>query len=490
MGLRTLIATLVLLLAPLPAKAQPIFSNPFADAAAYRGQRGELSEARYRVHYEETMVERGGAPVVSELTIDVAPDWALVRRGDRVSLHDYRLNRVFLTNAGSFTTTNGLGDLVFRVMERQNRSYLQRLLAAAGPEAAFADACDAEAELGLAFPNAPDAAETELRERRDSVTLHCAGREIGSFTAGTDAAPPTAFWPTMFAVMTVHPALHARVRASGHAPARMEISYRQTPEGISRRSWRLIAIETVAVAYPLDATLRNATADTLDTLISPGAGQVASDAVAGRAQGGAPTLQTWAEHLRTLPREEAAMLILPSFNMFPELESSCRNRQAHHVCDLAHDLRTIGTRDPAPLALIEIGAAEQANNMNMAIAAMQRSQTSPRRDHPALGASFALALLKFNQENLAAARAANLPTDVAALQNRALLALPYNPAYWTDVGDRFGRNYEWPTAFLFYDAAHALPMPSAVSSNRALVGKRSQMDRIRADFPAAWSLTP
>lgn len=289
----------------------------------------------------------------------------------------------------------------------------------------------------------------------------------------------------MYVAMPTHPALHRRVRESGHAPERLSIGYRDGGDMPVQRAWRLLAVETASTPYPLEANLRNATADMIDQLI-PTAGQIGAEAVAGRALGGAPTLQSWDAHLRDVMRRDgeaaAAMLLNSSFNMFPELQ--CGSSDRYTTCDLISRLREM--QDPAPWAVIEIGMREQRGDNAGAIAAMQRAQASPQRDHPALGAAFALALVRFDEAALAQARAANLPLDIVALQNRALLALPYNPAYWTDAGDRYGRAYAWPNAFMFYDVAFSLPMPSAIARNPALVSKRTQMERIRRDFPEAF----
>lgn len=489
MIVRAALIALALCIPATPSVAQPLFGNPFADAAAYRAERSELSEARYRVRYEFTRIEHGGAPQIGELAIDVASDWALVREGDRLTLHDFRLNRVFALAGDSFTTTNGLAFLTFRIMERQNRGYLQRVLAAAGAQGELPDACDAESELGLAIPGAADAGVTNFRERRGAITLRCAGRDIGSFTLGNGAVAPPAFWPTMYAEMLTHPALHRRMRETGRAPALIETLYRDGTGGPSRRSWRLIGADQVSVAYPLDPSLRNATASLLDQLV-PGAGQVGGDAVAGRAQGGAPTFEMWDQHLRTLSAREgeaaAAMLLGATYNMFPETQ--CDAGQPYAVCDLIRRVRNLD--DQGPWAQFEVVIGEQERNPAAALAAMQRAQVSQHRDHPTLGATFALALLQFNRDQLAEAGAAGLPTDVAALQNRALLALPYNPAYWTDVGDRFGRDYDWLSAFMFFDVAYSLPMPSAVANNQALADKRRRMERIRRDYPDAFLPRP
>ncbi len=478
-----LLSILALILLPAPALAQPLFGNPFADASVYRTERGSLPPATYRVIYE-ALTTAGPQQHSSELIIDVGPDWAVARQNGRTTLYDFRLNRVFTIGSGTFTSMNGLGDLAFRVMERQNRTYLQRVMSSQGADSTAGDACDAESELGLAIPGAPDAGITTWREGAGALTLRCAGRDIGVVTPGSGAAAPPALWPTLFAEMRSHPALLRRARETGRAPERLENAFRATPGGETRRAWRLVRVEEVRTAYPLEIDLRNTTADVIDRLV-PGAGALGADAVAGRAQGGAPTLASWDANLRSLAQRDgdaaAAMLVGVGLNMFPEIQ--CSPSQPLFVCDLIRGIRTMD--DPAPWAVIEIGLAEQGNNVDDAIAAMQRAQASPQRDHPALGAAFALAVLRFDERAMRQAQAAGLPTNVDRLQNLALLALPYNPAYWTDVGDRFGRAYEWPSAMLFFDVAHALPMPSAVARNSALTRIRTFVERLRRDFPDA-----
>ncbi|QGZ93499.1 hypothetical protein [Terricaulis silvestris] len=488
MKLLTGFVAIVVWLAPCAASAQ-LFADPFADAAAYRQMRREApADATYRVRYEVTRIEPNQAPAVSEVTIDVAADWSLTREGDQVFLRDFQLNRTFILRGDSFVSTNSLADIVFRVMERQNRTYLQRIASAAGVQ--LADDCDADTELGVTMPSASGASATEFGQSGSAVEMRCGGRAVGRFRASDGAAPPAAFWPTMFTVMTTHPALHRRIRETGRAPAQLETSFRYAPDAERRRSWRLVAVETVATRYPLSAALRNTTSEVLDREFAAGIGQVGIDAVAGRAQGGAPTLQSWGDHLNDVARRDgqaaAAMLLLPTYNMFPELEGTCQGAaQVHPLCPLNNNLRAIASADPAPMSVLEIGMAEQQRNNAAVIAAMRRAQASPNRDHPALNASFALALLRFDEVALTEARAASLPTDVDALQAAALRALPYNPAYWTDVGDRYGGAYDYATAFVFYDVAYSLPMPSAVARNRVLVSKREVMQRIRRDFPDA-----
>ena len=251
-------------------------------------------------------------------------------------------------------------------------------------------------------------------------------------------------------------------------------------------SYRLVASETVAAPYPLTDAMRNMTAAKFEDLIGPGGEQLAIDAVAGTAQGGAPTLKSWGETIGALMQTDpaaAGMLMMPTFNMFPELQCGA---QQNPVCALASKLNAMKAADPAPMAVVEMGMAEQQGNADAAIKAMQTIMASRHRDSPAAAGSFALALMKFRKADIDKAKAAGLSTDIKALQAKALMALPYNVAYWTDAGDPLAQGYRWAEATLFYDVAHALPMPDAVAKNGALVGKRDLFAKIRTDFPDAF----
>jgi len=477
----------VIALAPFSAAAQ-LFANPFADPTAYLQARGATpADATYRARYEVTRTEPDQAPVTAEVIIDVAPDWSLTREGESAVLRDFRSGRTFMLQGDTYTSMNSMADIVFRVMERQNRTYLQRVASAAGAE--ISDACDADTELGVTIGDVQGA--PEFVERGRTVELRCGGRVVSGFTPSDSAAPPPAFWPTMFTVMTTHPGIFRTARDAGRAPSQLDVSFRLAPNTERRRSWRLIAVETAATPYPLTPNLRNETSEIIDREFAAGIGQVAMDAVAGRARGGPPTLESWGGLLADVARRDgdaaAAMLVMPTYNMFPELEGACTNAapQEHPVCPLNRNLRTIARSDPAPLALVEVAMAEQQRDSSAAIAAMTRAQTSRHRDHPALNAAYALAVLRFNDAAMAQARAANLPTDVDALQASALRGLPYAPSHWGDVGDRFGAAYDYFTAFVFYDVAFSLPMPSATTRHRAMTSKRDVMMRIRRDFPDA-----
>jgi hypothetical protein len=488
MILRVLIA--VLLSIPIPALGQPLFGDPLAAAAAYRSERGSVPQAAYQVIYEASDRKGRDAATRSERVFVVAADWSLVRDGERAVLRDFRLNRTFLLQPDGFTTANGAAMLVFRVMERQNRAFLAGLLAKTGAEAPRFDACSLDSELGVQLPGTLDAPKTSVREQRGRVELKCEGRRIGWFESGEGVEPPPAFWPTAFEEMPTHPELHRRMRANRKTPEHLEVVLGNDPTTQQRKSWKLVSIDSVSVAYPLLDDMPNRTAARLDEIVGPGTAQLALDAIAGRAGGGAPTRESWGRHLESLTRRRgsavAAMALLPSLNMFPGLERDCAQAFDHPACGLSRDLPEIAKSDPATQAVLDVALAEQQGDALAAIDAMARARKSPLRDDPVLGASFALAVLRFDASTLEKTRSAGLPTDVAALQARALAAYPYNPAYWTDIGDRLGGAYEWPDAFLLFDVAFSLPMPEALAESRVLRSKRDGIDRIRRDFPEAF----
>lgn len=467
------------------AHAQAFFANPFLPAADILAARLDTSPATLQLRYAVTASEHGLQETTGELVIDIAPDWAKVRKDNIIWLYDFRLNRTFeiQTDSQRFISYNSFADPIFRIAERQNRDGLLRMLGTLGQQAQIFDACDVDSELGLVIPGSAPG-NTNWRTRSGVSTLQCAGRDIGSFESSGTAAPP-AFWPVMMLRMTTHPALYSRVRASGQVPRTLSSSFRVT-DAATNRSWRLISADAVTTAYPLVSALTNGTAAAMDE-ISPGAGALATEAIQARAAGGPPTLESWDRYLADLTNRQgpaaAAMLVMPTYNMFPELDTACANGSAHAACAAMRNLAPGALSEDAPRAVLDVALAEQNGSLDSAITAMQRTQSSPYRDHAVLGAAFALALQRFNQNQLAQARAAHLPSDAAALQSRALQAFPYNPAYWTDVGDRFGANYQWREALMFYDVAFSLPMPSAIRLGPAPVSKRATFERIWSNFP-------
>ena len=467
------------------AAAQEPFGNPFASAEALRKQRGDTANATLRLHYE-VGGDANAEQAAGELVIELAPDWAHVRRQGHRALYDFRLGRVLDLREDGFVSRNLVGSVAFRIYERQNRTMLSSTLRGVGAGDQIS-ACDSDTELGLAIPGAKDTATVSLERSDKDVTLKCNGRVVGTFGLGSGDAAPAALWPVLAHVMTLHPALRAEVMKDGRVPRHIKSAF-AVAGARKEPSWRLVSAEAVSVPYPLGASLKNTTAAWIDKAVAPGLGNLAAAAVAGHAGNGPPTLATWEAEVSRVAKTKgpaaAVFAAWPALNMFPQVAQVCTSAPQSAVCGSIRGLAATAQTNTAVRALLLVIQAEQARRPADAVAAMLAARSSPLADHPALAAAFALALQGGGPSMAQQAKAAGLPSDAKALHVRALQAYPYNPAYWTDLGDYFARGYDLFTAYALYDVALSLPMPDAHRGNTVLTGKRRLATRIQGDFPA------
>jgi hypothetical protein len=379
-----------------------------------------------------------------------------------------------------------LSDVLFRVYERQNRAALGQVVRSAGGKEELGG-CNADTELGLTIPGLKDPTSVAVKASGASVTLECDGSVVGSFEPGSGDTPPPALWPVLARDMTLHPALHGEIAKTGRAPQHVKASF-MLANARMERSWRLVAAESISAPYPLAPSLVDATPGWINETVAHGLGDLAAEAVAGRARGGPPTLASLEVEVARLAKEKgpaaAAFAIWPALNMFPQIAQACRSGEKSAICEAMRGLMKTALTEGAVRALLDVTRAEQLRRPVDAVAAVLGARPSPLAEHPALGASFALALQSGGHSVAQQAKAAGLPSDAKALHVRALQAYPYNPAYWTDLGDYFARTYDLWTAYLLYDVALSLPMPDAQRGNAALAAKRSLAERIQGDFPA------
>jgi hypothetical protein len=392
---------------------------------------------------------------------------------------------VELHDDGTFVSRGMMGDVAFRVAERQNRTALTSITRAAG--SMDWDACDAETELGVVIPGSKEPAAVEIKKSGTTTTLECNGRAVGIVESSKERKAPAALWPVLAHLIAMHPALRARMAEGGAAPKRVEATFRLA--GHSKTLvWRLLSAEPISEPYPLAADRVNATAPSLNKTVAPGLGDIAAEAVAGRAAGGPPTLAAWEAQVRRTAQEKGAaaatLAMWPALHMFPQTTQACQTGTRSPICDSIRNLRATVAADAAVRALLVVATAENARRPADAIAAMVAARTSPHADHPALAASFALVLHGGGPAMRKQAQAAGVPVEAVPLHVKALQAYPYNPAYWTDLGDYYARGYRMPTAYLLYDVALSLPMPDAQRGSPVLSGKRRLAARIRGDFPA------
>ena len=467
------------------AAAQEPFDNPFASAEALRKQRGDTANATLRLRYE-VGGDANAEQAAGELVIELAPDWAHVRRQGHRALYDFRLGRALDLGEGSFVSRNIIGNVAFRIYERQNRTMLSATIRGAGGGDQIS-ACNSDTELGLAIPGAKDTASVSIKRSATDVTLECNGGVVGAFGLGSRDAAPATLWPVLAHVITLHPALRSELIKDGRVPRHIKSAF-AVMGARKETSWRLVSAEAVSVPYPLGASLKNTTAAWIDKAVAPGLGDLAAAAVAGHAGKGPPTLVDWEAEVSRVAKTKgpaaAVFAAWPALNMFPQVAQVCTSAPGSAVWGSIRGLAATAQTDTAVRPLLQVIQAEQARRPADAVAAMLAARSSPLADHPALAAAFALALQGGGPSMAQQAKAAGLPSDAKDLHVRALQAYPYNPAYWTDLGDYFARSYDLFTAYALYDVALSLPMPDAQRGNTVLTSKRKLAARIQGDFPA------
>lgn len=450
----------------------------------------------------------GRVPADLELSVDLstaggerrsvrllfATDWASGTTGSETIVDDFARKREFIVQGGTVESRNPASVVAFRVSEYQNRAGLRRMLDAVfkargdqGLTTAL-HACDAASELGVLLPIKGYDAKTKMKPARVGVRVSCGGREIGGFEASEQAAPAS-FWPWFARAFPTHPDVLTAIRKTGRVPRTAFASYRAADGRQKRSTWSLEGARTVSADHPLasaSATIAVPSYST-DALGGPPVA-LARSAVDGSAAGGAPrSLAEWDTRVARAAAEtgQAAAFFesvaglgqfAPDGRCLPAEAATCRQVAA------ARDL--IGT-EPAVSAFVQVVLAEQSGQSAKAIDALASVQDPALRDHPVLQASWALALRKLKPEDLAAARARGLAVDPGPLHFAAVQAYPYNPGYWTDLGDWFAANWHWPAAYFCYDVAASLPVPSSRGPvlHPALRSKQALTARLRTDFP-------
>ena len=446
------------------AKAQPadarLAANPFLSAEEILVLRSETQAAPRSYTYLER-VTQGEETTDLEITITAANDWALVVRGEMRLLYDFALSRIFeLPSQDSFVSTNLLHSATWRVTEYQYRQYLSLGLAAAGGAVAnLITLCDIQTELGVVLPSQSTRARTEVHGHGDTRTIRCDNETVGGFTLSDAEPPPAAFWPALADTATMHPVQWEALADTGRAP---QIASASIGGVIERRIvYTLQQVTETATPYPLARGARNLTAETFEES-GPGLSALATAAVAGQAAGGPPTPASVAAAYDAIVRERGEAIGAWEFgvigNTLPLTLESCQRGASYSFCAIFSNLARLAQEDQGLRSAFQIIIGEQEGDFQSAMMGMQGALQSPLRDHPAVGASWALAIRTASQEEAAEAAAAGLPTDAPALTRAGIAAYPYNPGYWLDYGDYFLMQYDMRTAFYFFDVGFYQPV--------------------------------
>jgi hypothetical protein len=296
-------------------------------------------------------------------------------------------------------------------------------------------------------------------------------------------------WPVLAAIFQIHPQILAAAQKVGVVPTHLESNYTQMQRKATR-SWDLVYARAETRPYPLSAQLRNATVDWLAAGVSETIAQTAVDALQGKAGSGPPTAASWERTLTALVEANdpaAAMALLPTLGMFPDLLSGCRSGGKSAACTIVARLANYMAADPAVAAafkMIEPHASGDTGWPAIALESMVAAQTSPLGRDPILGAVFANVVRSAGPAFQAQASAKGLTGDPHALISAAIQAYPYNPSWWLDLANSFIARYDTYTGLVLADVAMSLPMPEALRGNPMVADRQQRLSALVADYPA------
>lgn len=449
-----------------PAQAQDR-TNPFESSAEILARRAPAAAAD-RFVYEQTV--DGKAEIVSIL---VAPDWSAIESSNGTNLWDFADNRLYAIapDGKTYQNLNGAALVAFRVLELQNRQVIYQVIAQASNT--NRSTCSIESELGIALPNLPDSG-LKISKKRDTLVAQCGKQVVAEIVPSDSERASPQFWAGLANSISLHPKVWAELIKAGAPPAFLKASASNLP-GVEPQETvlRLQLHEKGSFPFPLTAAMRPEPTPGLVEML----GSLAQDAAKGVAGGGPPTLDAW-QRMANTDLTEFGLQSLYIFSAFPE--AAGKQCASEPPCPHILDVREAIGSDPAVGALYDLAQAERAGDKAGVLAAMRQAQATPQRQHPAILASWALALR--NIEGLAEeAGKANLPTDSTALTTEAIKSYPYAVGYWVDLGQILGADYDYASTFMVFEVAESLPVPGAGSDLAKQY--KSIVGRLRRDFP-------
>jgi len=468
------------------ADTPELFANPFQTADAYRTERTTVPDATYRLNYEIRGKDLTGRNFSEMAIFTLAADWALLEEGDRSRLFDFKLMRVFQidTVKKTFRSDNLNALVLFKVGEREHRALIEAGIRASGLTERFAGSCDAETELGIAFPESNSVVQVTLSAGGDMISATCNGRRSGVIKLNSENLAPATLWPMLALNLPVHPKLLAAARELGRTPAQIDSTFRQVNRD-EFRTWKLVSEEQIRAPYPLDGSLNNATNNRING-VSAKIMEIAEAAINGAAGSGPPDAVSWELFLKKLVVTDppaAVLTLTPTFDMFPESLSKCTSDPYGTFCEIRLSAYTLTKSTPAlRKALLALSFQSTDTNAVTAILdAMMATRDTPYAQHPALIGIYAVKLIEFGGPLIDAAAEVGLDHDPIALLSKVLTVYPYDPVYWHELARHSLMQWDYSTAFLYIDTVMTLPIQEA---HPLLIETRQRLLQMYNDFPS------
>lgn len=468
-------------------EAQNAPSHPFVSAKEILETRGETPNASTIVSLEINYSE-GNKIESQKVMLTLANDWGAVNIGQTIELYDFKLNRTFIINKdlGNFTSQNLVTDVLFRVLERQNRNFMNIALSEIAPSMKLPTSCDYDSELGIAIERYSKGNKIRIQSVVDRTSLSCDDVEVGSFEKGLRADIPATFWPILARRFSMHPQLLESIKNSNAVPKQITTSYFRNDKEKIGTSIKLVSIESTNSPYPITHQFNNVNGAWLNTFLKPGYDSIAINAIKDKTYD-----QSWEvvnsnleKQVAQFGRAKAAISTFAILMTFPEQLNKCSQKSIFIACKLAAEIPILANEDKTLGAYWAIITAKTKQNKLRSVELVSEAAKESNTLHPVLGASFALLLLEGDKDITEKASQLGVALDPKDAQIVAIREYPNSPAYWTDLSDSFIKGYRIPEAIFLTEIAESLPSVlksqnyyTPINSRRELIAK------VTRDFP-------
>jgi len=445
MRFSAVVACVLLLTVAQAAEAPRIGPASSADA---------ILAARPRVEpaLELTYDVKGGSQP-GTITLDLAPDFAIVTRDRELVIYDYLLRRLITLNdkAHSFTNMSLYGLVDVLVAETFNRRMQHQLLKGVNLSqgAALMDPFWVQSELHVMDPQDSTPSIDRRTDPNGSVHFLYGGKEVASYLPSKQVMTPdeAARLKKMLRYATqMHPIIIDDIGASGFVPQRL--AFENPP------MWKKPASEwTLQSAVPVRAVIPLRPGDKPALPPLPDSVAPLIPVMAAAKAGQAPDHRTVDDYRAAIEKSVGAN---PFQALVYALEASLQFGQQVLECpDTAkcHSLKQVfqmAERDPRAAIVLRALSPHSKEELEQAIKELRAMKRDDLSNAYVLDDWLANSLVESGQVEPA------LPLFVSAIKGN-----PYMAGYYKDIGDAFRFSFQPDRAWLFYDMGREIPGSNA-----------------------------
>lgn len=440
---------------------EPAARNPLATAQDIRTARSAGQSTAYRF----TFRNEAGADV----TISVAPDYAVTGEGVAISVHDFRLRRTLTLDAAArqFINRSAYSAAGFADYELHNRQMVKGILAAGGPDVLKAASPpvvdDFWIETDLSHSKRPEAmAGASVKWSANEMAVEYSGQTIAAFKPAEQQLPAdvvSRFYRALRHVVTLHPGIMAEMHKTGRLPQQLNYTSWRPMQDKKQHQLSLIAVAETAMDYPLTVDYVAKADDRLHPSFRTHHLPLVTQALTGGAADPRPTPEAYRQAIAaSLAGGQSLDAALLALEMSLALTADCSVNS--DICSLIQDTFSRVQQDDGVKMLLMAKHQEQNNQKQAAIDTLRKIPRAGLRYGHILDLFIANDIVDAYQARMTTAREtdrARFTADVVgyfavALQGNTFLAGTYK-----DFGQFYFHQFYPQEAWFLWDAGRSLP---------------------------------